>query len=91
MLMYEAIGLAPHGKGANVAKDGVTHIDGKLPINTGGGLIAFGHPVGATGVKQLHEVFRQMKGQCGDYQVTTTIAICIIIIIIIIGDLTRVT
>ena len=67
--MYEAIGLAPHGKGADVAKDGITHIDGKLPINTGGGLIAFGHPVGATGVKQLHEVYRQMKGQCGDYQV----------------------
>ena len=69
MLMYEAIGLAPHGKGADVAKNGITHIDGKLPINTGGGLIAFGHPVGATGVKQLHEVYRQMKGQCGDYQV----------------------
>ncbi len=67
--MYEAIGLAPHGKGADVAKDGITHIEGKLPINTGGGLIAFGHPVGATGVKQLHEVYRQMKGQCGDYQV----------------------
>ena len=37
-------------------------------VNTGGGLLSFGHPVGATGVKQLHEVFRQMKGQCGEYQ-----------------------
>ena len=36
--------------------------------DTGGGLMAFGHPVGATGVKQIHEIFRQMKGQCGDYQ-----------------------
>jgi len=68
LLMYEAIGLAPHGKGATVAKEGVSLLDGKLPVNTGGGLMAFGHPVGATGVKQLHEIYRQMKGQCGDYQ-----------------------
>ena len=41
-------------------------------MNTGGGLIGFGHPVGATGVKQPLEIFRQMKGRCGDYQVSTT-------------------
>jgi len=69
---YEAIGLAPHGKGASVTKDGVSHIDGKLPVNTGGGLMSFGHPVGATGVKQLHEIYRQMKGQCGAYQLKKT-------------------
>lgn len=68
LLMYETMGLAEHGRGADVAKEGHTHLDGKLPVNTGGGLMAFGHPVGATGVKQLHEVFRQMKGQCGEYQ-----------------------
>jgi acetyl-CoA acyltransferase len=37
-------------------------------VNTGGGLMAFGHPVGATGVKQVLEVVRQQKGQCGAYQ-----------------------
>mmetsp|Transcript_147560 Transcript_147560/g.474057 ORF Transcript_147560/g.474057 Transcript_147560/m.474057 type:complete len:429 (+) Transcript_147560:56-1342(+) len=68
LLMYEAIGLAEHGKGGNVAKEGITHLDGRLPVNTGGGLMSFGHPVGATGVKQVHEIYRQMKGQCGDYQ-----------------------
>mmetsp|Transcript_68652 Transcript_68652/g.192439 ORF Transcript_68652/g.192439 Transcript_68652/m.192439 type:complete len:426 (+) Transcript_68652:67-1344(+) len=68
LLMYEAIGLAEHGKGASVCKEGITHLDGRLPVNTGGGLMSFGHPVGATGVKQLHEIYRQMKGQCGDYQ-----------------------
>ena len=41
------------------------------PVNTGGGLIGFGHPVGATGVKQVLEIFRQMKGRCGDYQMPT--------------------
>ena len=38
-------------------------------MNTGGGLIAFGHPVGATGVKQVIEVVRQIKGEAGGYQI----------------------
>ena len=42
-----------------------------LCFSFGGGLIGFGHPVGATGVKQPLEIFRQMKGRCGDYQVPT--------------------
>jgi len=46
-------------------------LDGSLPVNTGGGLVGFGHPVGATGIKQVLEVYRQMKGLCGDYQVPT--------------------
>lgn len=70
-LMYEALGFAEPGKGAELAKSGATQIDGKIPVNTGGGLIAFGHPVGATGIKQVLEVFRQMKGLCGDYQIQT--------------------
>ena len=69
LLMYEAIGLAEHGHGGAICKEGITEIDGKLPVNTGGGLISFGHPVGATGVKQAHEIYRQMKGQCGKYQI----------------------
>ncbi|MEL6343061.1 MAG: thiolase domain-containing protein [Myxococcota bacterium] len=69
VLMYEAIGLADKGQGYTLAREGVTRIDGKLPVNTGGGLIGFGHPVGATGVKQPLEIFRQMKGRAGDYQV----------------------
>ena len=46
----------------------MTTRDGKFPCNTGGGLLSFGHPVGATGVKQVLEIYRQMKGQCGAYQ-----------------------
>lgn len=68
LLMYEAIGLAEPGKGAELFKSGATAIDGKIPVNTGGGLLSFGHPVGATGVKQVLEIYRQMKGKCGDYQ-----------------------
>lgn len=75
VLMYEALGFAEKGKGTELAKAGETGITGKFPVNTGGGLIAFGHPVGATGVKQALEVFRQMKGECGDYQIPTTPAV----------------
>jgi acetyl-CoA acyltransferase len=69
LLMYEAIGLAAPGQGAALLRDGAVNIDGRVPVNTGGGLIGFGHPVGATGVKQLVEIFRQMKGLSGTYQV----------------------
>ena len=72
ILMYEALGLAAPGKGAQLLRDGVTAIDGKIPVNTGGGLVGFGHPVGATGVKQALEIHRQLTGQCGDYQIAGT-------------------
>ncbi len=71
IMMLEALGLAPEGRGASLAAEGHSHIDGRIPVNTGGGLMAFGHPVGATGIKQIVEVFRQMKGQAGDYQIPT--------------------
>ena len=50
LLEYEAMGLAPQGQGAQVIKEGVTAISGRLPVNASGGLKAKGHPVGATGV-----------------------------------------
>jgi len=69
LMMLEALGLAGPGQGAALTRDGATGIDGATPVNTGGGLIGFGHPVGATGIKQPLEIYRQMKGKCGDYQV----------------------
>jgi acetyl-CoA acyltransferase len=68
-LMAEALGFTKPGRGWTLAKEGRSAIDGDIPINTGGGLIAFGHPVGATGIKQVFEVARQLLGQAGDYQV----------------------
>jgi acetyl-CoA C-acetyltransferase len=68
LLMMEAMGLEKPGHGVEAVKSGKTQLDGALPVNTGGGLVGFGHPVGATGVKQAAEIFRQMKGRCGDYQ-----------------------
>jgi acetyl-CoA acyltransferase len=72
LLMYEALGFAKAGEGKLLIRNGATQIDGRIPVNTGGGLVGFGHPVGATGVKQILEIYRQMKGQCGDYQVPST-------------------
>ncbi len=69
LLMMEALGFSQPGESAAQVADGRTALAGALPINTGGGLVGFGHPVGATGVKQILEIYRQMKGQCGDYQV----------------------
>eukprot|EP00758_Cryptobia_borreli_P012951 Tbor_TRINITY_DN5791_c0_g3::TRINITY_DN5791_c0_g3_i1::g.20216::m.20216/K00626/E2.3.1.9, atoB; acetyl-CoA C-acetyltransferase len=68
LLMYEALGLCDYGEAKKLIRNGDTNIDGRIPVNTGGGLLSFGHPVGATGVKQIFEIYRQMKGQCGDYQ-----------------------
>ncbi|KEG09014.1 3-ketoacyl-CoA thiolase [Trypanosoma grayi] len=68
LLMYEALGIAEYGKAKDIIRNGDTMLDGRIPVNTGGGLLAFGHPVGATGVKQIMEVYRQMKGLCGNYQ-----------------------
>ena len=72
LLMYEALGWAKPGQAPGLLREGRTDLTGDIPVNTGGGLVGFGHPVGATGVKQILEIHRQMKGQCGDYQIGTT-------------------
>lgn len=70
LLLYEAIGLAEPGKAVELVKSGATCFNGRIPVNPGGGLVGIGHPVGATGVRQIVDVYRQMKGQCGDFQLT---------------------
>jgi acetyl-CoA acyltransferase len=66
--LYEALDFAAKGHAIGLVKDGTVLLGGKLPVNTGGGLMAFGHPVGATGVKQVLEIYKQQKGQAGAYQ-----------------------
>ncbi|MEE8142880.1 MAG: hypothetical protein V3T77_07255 [Planctomycetota bacterium] len=68
ILQYEALGFCRAGEGLRLAREGSTSRDGSIPVNCGGGLLGFGHPPGATGVKQALEIFRQMNGLCGDYQ-----------------------
>jgi acetyl-CoA C-acetyltransferase len=59
----EDLGLIPRGQGAVWAAEGRTSVTGDIPINPSGGLLAKGHPVGATGVAQIHEAALQLRGQ----------------------------
>lgn len=65
----EDIGFFPKGEGAKAAHEGQTEIGGKIPINPSGGLKARGHPLGATGVAQVVELFWQLQGEAGKRQV----------------------
>jgi acetyl-CoA acyltransferase len=69
IVIYEELGLCKLGEGGRLIEEGVTELTGKVPVNTSGGLLSKGHPIGATGAAQLCEVFWQLRGECGDRQV----------------------
>ncbi len=69
IMVTEGLGLFEKGKGGPAAEAGVTALGGKIPINTSGGLKSKGHPVGATGIAQVREVFLQLTGQADKRQV----------------------
>ncbi len=69
LLYYEAFGFCPRGEGAALLRSGATEIGGRIPINPSGGLLAKGHPVGATGAAQVVEIVRQLRGEAGARQV----------------------
>ena len=69
ILAVEDLGFAKKGEGGRLAVEGVTARDGELPVNPSGGLKAKGHPLGATGAAQVHELFLQLRGQATDRQV----------------------
>jgi acetyl-CoA acetyltransferase len=66
---YEHLGLAEPGEGNRLIGEGTTLLGGALPVNTGGGLLSRGHPVGATGVLQIVELVAQLRGRAGERQV----------------------
>lgn len=70
ILGVEALGFAEHGKGAEFVAYGNTARDGKIPINTTGGLIGWGHPTGATGVHMAVTIWEQLTGKAGLNQIT---------------------
>lgn len=69
VLSLEALGYAPPGKGWQLVSEGELEPGGRIPTNTMGGLKARGHPVGATGVYQVFDVVRQLRGEAGPNQV----------------------
>jgi len=66
---YEHLGLANPGEGNRLIAEGQTQLGGALPVNTGGGLLSRGHPVGATGVLQIVELVAQLRRRAGERQV----------------------
>ena len=69
LLVYEELGLCQAGEGGKLIDEGVTQLGGRCPVNPSGGLLAKGHPVGATGVAQICEIFWQLRGEAGERQV----------------------
>jgi acetyl-CoA acetyltransferase len=69
LAIYEQLGLAEPGGGAALIRSGKTRLGGSLPVNTSGGLLARGHPIGATGLAQIVEAVTQLRGTAGDRQV----------------------
>jgi acetyl-CoA acetyltransferase len=67
--MYEALGFCGEGDGPKLLADGATELGGRLPVNTSGGLLSRGHPLGATGCGQLVELADQLRGRSGPRQV----------------------
>jgi len=66
---YESLGLCAAGEGGALIDSGETRLGGRLPVNTSGGLLRKGHPVGATGIAQIVELTEQLQGRAGDRQV----------------------
>lgn len=68
LLYYEALGLAEHGEAIALLRSGATRIGGRVPVNPSGGLLAKGHPLGATGVAQMVEIMWHLQGRAGKRQ-----------------------
>jgi acetyl-CoA C-acetyltransferase/acetyl-CoA acyltransferase len=66
IIAAESLGFAEFGKGGELWEKGQTRIGGKIPINISGGLKSKGHPIGATGVSQVYEIVRQLRGELVD-------------------------
>ena len=69
LIVYEQIGLAEPGGGPDLISSGATALGGRLPVNTSGGLLSKGHPIGATGIAQICEATWQLRGEAGERQV----------------------
>ncbi len=69
IIHYEGLGLCPLGEGGRLIDEGATAIGGRIPVNPSGGLLAKGHPIGASGVGQIAEIAWQLRGEATGRQV----------------------
>jgi acetyl-CoA C-acetyltransferase len=68
MLLYEDLGFSPRGRAKEDVLAGTFTLQGELPVNTDGGLKCFGHPLGASGLRMMYEVYKQLQGKAGPRQ-----------------------
>jgi acetyl-CoA acyltransferase len=69
VVQAENLGFCPRGEGGVFAEKGETSLKGRIPINPSGGLTSRGHPIGASGLAQIHELVTQLRGRAGKRQV----------------------
>jgi acetyl-CoA C-acetyltransferase len=68
MVIMEDLGFCPRGKAPEYVRNGTFKLDGKLAVNPDGGLKSFGHPIGASGLRMIYEIYKQMQGKAGPRQ-----------------------
>ena len=68
LINYEDLGFSPRAKGKEDVDAGTFTLEGELPVNTDGGLKCFGHPVGASGIRMIYEIYKQLQGKAGPRQ-----------------------
>ncbi len=68
LVIYEDLGFSQRGQGWRDVLDGTFELDGKLPVNPDGGLKSFGHPIGASGLRMIFELWLQFRGEAGPRQ-----------------------
>ncbi len=69
VIHYDECGFCEPGEQTQLVRSGATAINGRLPINTDGGLLGNGEPVGASGLRQVYEIVQQLRGRAGQRQV----------------------
>jgi len=69
LVTYEDLGISPRGKARDDIEDGFFALEGKIPSQPDGGLKCFGHPIGASGLRMLYEMYKQLQGKAGERQV----------------------
>jgi acetyl-CoA C-acetyltransferase len=69
MVIYEDLQFSSRGKAKDDIESGFFNLDGRLPVNTDGGLKCFGHPIGASGLRMMYEIYKQLQGRAGSRQI----------------------
>ena len=69
LVIYEDLLISPRGRAKEDVDSGFYHLDGSLPSNSDGGLKSFGHPIGASGLRMIYEIYKQVQGKCGERQI----------------------